>query len=100
MMEILKRNVIVSFAVFMVLLSIGCAALGFFAADRAEEKQSQLSNLTWSMEPTADYDYIKATDSTNRFLAENYKRGVIRLIVGQSFHWSSSCTKRVMSSTI
>lgn len=80
MMEILKRNVIVSFAVFMVLLSIGCAALGFFVADRTEEKQSQLSNLTWSMEPTADYDYIKATDSTNRFLAENYKRGVIRLI--------------------
>ena len=59
MMEILKRNVIVSFAVFMVLLSIGCAALGFFVADRTEEKQSQLSNLTWSMEPTADYDYIK-----------------------------------------
>lgn len=79
-MNYIKKNMVLSFGIFLLILSIGCAFLGFYAGDRIETKEAVLSSLTWSMEPTADYEYLNYTDSPNRYLAKDYKHGVNHLI--------------------
>lgn len=79
-MHYIKKNILLTFGIFLLILSIGSACLGYWGGSRLETKATLLSNMTWSFGPTTDYDYIKNTDSPNRYLAKDAKHGALHLI--------------------
>ena len=69
-MKFFKRNVILSFAVFMFFLSVGFGVLGYFASDMVRQNNAAMAELNWSMEPSGDYGYLKHADEDNLFWAD------------------------------
>ena len=69
-MKLLKKNVILSFSIFMVLLSVGFGTAGYFASHMMQENNAAMAKLNWSMEPSGDYGYLEHADEANLFWAD------------------------------
>lgn len=69
-MNLFKRNVILSFSIFLIALSIGCALFGYYGAGKIQSTQDTIDKLTWLLEPSEVYDYIDFLDKENLFIAE------------------------------
>ena len=69
MMKLLKKNVIVSFAVFLTAVSIGGAIFGWFLFAESQSDQNDTSALPWSVSPQSGYTYIEAAVQDNHFIA-------------------------------
>lgn len=68
-MKLLKKNVILSYSIFLLLLSIGCGMVGYYGADKIQTTQEGLDQLTWAMELTDKYDAIATADEKDQFIA-------------------------------
>lgn len=70
MKQRLKDNIISAFAVLLVLASVGFGIFGYYGGGVLQEGNSNMAELNWSMEPTADYEYLEPVDGTDYFLAD------------------------------
>ena len=68
MMQLLKKNVILSFVIFLLIVSVVGAIFGYHGGGILQEGNTAMADLTWSMEPTAKYEYLDATDDLNVYL--------------------------------
>lgn len=69
MMQLLKRNVVFSFAVFLTIVSVGCAVFGYYGGGILQKNNTAIGDLNWAMKPTADYEHLETTDQPNVFVA-------------------------------
>lgn len=68
MMQLLKKNVILSFIIFLLIASVVGALFGYHGGGILQKGNTAMADLTWSMEPTAKYEYLDATDDLNVYL--------------------------------
>jgi len=79
-MKLIKENIILSFGIALVIISIGCGAFGYYGAAKMQTTQNQMEEIPWILEPSATYSRIETTDVVDRFVAtlsENDERVLI-----------------------
>ena len=69
-MNLMKKNIILTFSIFMVLLAIGFGLFGYCVGGSFSDRNEAMAALRWSMEPSDDYDFLEPAEETNRFVAD------------------------------
>ena len=69
MKKLFKQNIILSFAIFLAVLSMICAIIGYYSGGVIHGKKTSLDVLQWSMDPSSEYDFLNTTDDEHVYLA-------------------------------